>query len=81
LDVLPGDGLADGSTIFALCEARRLRVVRDVEASLEPIIPATVMHKRNFAPRGHTPSEFMQTLASTRLVLNEIEPQAQGGPL
>jgi hypothetical protein len=30
------------------------------------------MHDRNFTPGGHTPSEFMQTLASMRLVLNKI---------
>jgi uncharacterized protein (DUF2384 family) len=39
------------------------------------------MHTRNFALGGSTPTELIKTAEGERLVLNELQAQAEGGPL
>ena len=39
------------------------------------------MHTRNFALGGATPAELVKTSDGERIVLNELDAQAEGGPL
>ena len=39
------------------------------------------MHTRNFALGGATPAELVKTSEGERIVLNELDAQAGGGPL
>jgi putative toxin-antitoxin system antitoxin component (TIGR02293 family) len=39
------------------------------------------MHTPNYALGGHTPAELIKTSEGERIVLNELQTQAEGGPL
>jgi putative toxin-antitoxin system antitoxin component (TIGR02293 family) len=39
------------------------------------------MHTPNYALGGHTPAELIKTSEGERIVLNELQAQAEGGPL
>jgi len=39
------------------------------------------MHTPNYALGGHTPTELIKTSEGERIVLNELQTQAEGGPL
>jgi uncharacterized protein (DUF2384 family) len=39
------------------------------------------MHERNFALGGATPAELLRTGDGERIILNELQAQAEGGPL
>ena len=41
----------------------------------------TYMHTPNYALGGHTPAELIKTSEGERIVLNELQTQAEGGPL
>jgi hypothetical protein len=74
-----GTSLAPGESEMAMRGARATvtaaQVLGDYDAA------RAYMHTRNFALGGATPAELVKTSEGEQIVLNELQTQADGGPL
>jgi uncharacterized protein (DUF2384 family) len=74
-----GKTLDTGTSELALRAARVTMTAAEVFGSFDAA--RKYMHTRNFALGGSTPAELLRTAEGERLVLNELQAQADGGPL
>ena len=73
-------GALDADTgALAMRAARATLYAADVLGSLDAA--RDYMHMRNFALGGATPADLVRTDGGERIVLNELQTQAEGGPL
>jgi uncharacterized protein (DUF2384 family) len=73
-------GLLDTATSeMAVRAARTAMTAAEVLGSYDAA--RAYMHTRNFALGGATPVELIKTADGERIVLNELQTQAEGGPL
>jgi uncharacterized protein (DUF2384 family) len=73
-------GLLDTATSeMAVRAARATMTAAEVLGSYDAA--RAYMHTRNFALGGATPVELIKTADGERIVLNELQTQAEGGPL
>ena len=74
-----GKSLDPGTGERAIRAARVATVAAEVLGSFE--LARKYMHTKNFALGGATPAELLKTSEGERIVLNELQSQAEGGPL
>jgi uncharacterized protein (DUF2384 family) len=74
-----GKTLDTGVSELALRAARVTATAAEVLGSYDAA--RKYMHTRNFALGGSTPAELLKTAEGERLVLNELQAQAEGAPL
>jgi putative toxin-antitoxin system antitoxin component (TIGR02293 family) len=64
---------------------RAMRAARVTTAAAEVLgsfdAARKYMHTKNFALGGSTPVDLLKTSEGERMVLNELQAQAEGGPL
>ena len=74
-----------GQTLDTAASERAMRGARATLTAAEVLgsfdAARTYMHTPNFALGGHTPAELIKTSEGERIVLNELQTQAEGGPL
>lgn len=74
-----------GSVLDTAASERAMRGARATLTAAEVLggfeAARTYMHTLNYALGGHTPAELIKTSEGERIVLNELHPQAEGGPL
>lgn len=74
-----GGSLDTAASERAMRAARTTMTAAQVLGSYEAA--RSYMHTRNFALGGSTPAELVKTSDGERIVLNELQTQAEGGPL
>jgi uncharacterized protein (DUF2384 family) len=74
-----GGALDTDTGALAMRAARATLYAADVLGSLDDA--RDYMHTRNFALGGATPADLIRTDGGERIVLNELQTQAEGGPL
>jgi putative toxin-antitoxin system antitoxin component (TIGR02293 family) len=74
-----GHSLDTAASERAMRGARATLTAAEVLGSFEAA--RTYMHTPNYALGGHTPAELIKTNEGERIVLNELQTQAEGGPL
>jgi len=74
-----------GKSLDTAASERAMRAARVTTAAAEVLgsfdAARKYMHARNFALGGATPAELLKTAEGERLVLNELQAQADGGPI
>lgn len=74
-----------GKSLDIAASERAIRAARVTTAAAEVLgsfdAARKYMHTRNFALGGSTPAELLKTAEGERLVLNELQAQAEGGPI
>lgn len=74
-----------GKSLDTAASERAMRAARVTTAAAELLgsfdAARKYMHTKNFALGGSTPAELLKTSEGERLVLNELQAQAEGGPL
>ncbi len=74
-----------GKSLDTAAGERALRAARVTTAAAEVLgsfdAARRYMHSRNFALGGATPAALLRTGGGERLVLNELQAQAEGGPI
>ncbi len=74
-----------GRTLDTAASERAMRGARATLTAAEVLgsfdAARAYMHTPNFALGGNTPAELIKTSAGERIVLNELQAQAEGGPL
>ncbi len=74
-----------GGTLDTAASERAMRAARATMTAAEVLgsfdAARAYMHTRNFALGGATPAELVKTSEGERIVLNELQAQAEGGPL
>ena len=71
--------LGSAASEHAMRAARSTLTAAEVLGSLDAA--RAYMHSRNFALGGTTPAELVKTADGERIVLNELQAHADGGPL
>ena len=74
-----GHALDTAASERALRGARATLTATEVFGDFEAA--RAYMHTPNYALGGHTPAELIKTSEGERIVLNELQTQAEGGPL
>ena len=74
-----------GSVLDTAASERAMRGARATLTAAEVLggfeAARAYMHTPNYALGGHTPAELIKTSEGERIVLNELQAQAEGGPL
>ena len=74
-----------GSTLDTAASERVMRAARATLTAAQVLgtfdAARAYMHTRNFALGGATPAELVKTADGERIVLNELQAHAEGGPL
>ena len=74
-----------GKSLDVAASERAMRAARVATAAAEVLgsfdAARKYMHTKNFALGGTTPAELLKTAEGERLVLNELQAQAEGGPI
>lgn len=74
-----------GKSLDTAASERAMRAARVTTAAAEVLgsfdAARKYMHTKNFALGGSTPAELLKTSEGERLVLNELQAHAEGGPL
>ena len=74
-----------GSTLDTAASERVMRAARATLSAAQVLgdfdAARAYMHTRNFALGGATPAELVKTADGERIVLNELQAHAEGGPL
>jgi putative toxin-antitoxin system antitoxin component (TIGR02293 family) len=74
-----------GKSLDTAASERAMRAARVATAAAEVLgsfdAARKYMHTKNFALGGSTPAELLKTSEGERLVLNELQAHADGGPL
>lgn len=74
-----------GGSLDTAASERAMRAARATMTAAEVLgsydAARAYMHTRNFALGGATPAELVKTSDGERIVLNELQAQAEGGPL
>jgi putative toxin-antitoxin system antitoxin component (TIGR02293 family) len=74
-----------GKSLDTAASERAMRAARVTTAAAEVLgsfdAARKYMHTKNFALGGSTPADLLKTSEGERLVLNELQAQAEGGPL
>lgn len=74
-----------GRSLDVATSERAMRAARAATAAAEVLgsfdAARNYMHSRNFALGGATPAELLKTAEGERLVLNELQTHAEGGPI
>ena len=74
-----------GGSLDTAASERAMRAARATMTAAEVLgsydAARAYMHTKNFALGGATPTELVKTSYGERIVLNELQAQAEGGPL
>jgi putative toxin-antitoxin system antitoxin component (TIGR02293 family) len=74
-----------GKSLDTAASERAMRAARVTTAAAEVLgsfdAARKYMHTKNFALGGSTPVDLLKTSEGERMVLNELQAQAEGGPL